>query len=221
MLLYQEQLGGGSMGLCGATLISKDYAITAAHCIAGSNPSAVTLTAGMHNRVSTSEGATRQVRTARTITVHPNYDTVAQANDIAVIRLNDSFVFNTYVQPACLPGGEPQPDEDVVIAGWGKLSTTGSISDILQQTYSKVVRDCERWWSQTDGSRQICVSDYAKNSSACFGDSGGPILAKYQNRYVVSGVASFVDNCRTGAGNYPNVYTRVAAYKDWIKSITG
>ena len=224
MLFYKEERVSGNIvtnGNCGATLINKDYAITAAHCVGVSNPSAVTLTAGLHDKLSTAESSSRQVRTAKTITVHPQYDTTSYAHDIAVIRVNQSFVFNTYVQPACLPGGEPQPDEDVAIVGWGTQAIDGAVSNILQQTYTKVVRDCERWWSSVDGSRQICVSDYAKNSSACLGDSGGPILAKYQSRYVVSGIASFVQSCKTGAGGYPNVYTRVAAYKNWIRSIAG
>ncbi|UJR10760.1 hypothetical protein I4U23_014948 [Adineta vaga] len=224
MIFYQEKRMQGTSStfyVCGATLIDKDYIITAAQCIGTSNPADITLIAGMHDRSSNAETTTRQYRTAKTITIHPQYDSVVFANDIAVIRLNESFIFNTYVQPICLPGGEPQADEDVATIGWGALTQGAAITNVLQQTYGKVVADCERWWSFVDSSRQICVADSISSSSICGGDTGSPLLAKYQGQYVVSGIASFIQGCKTGAGTNPNGFTRVAAYKNWIKSITG
>ena len=96
------------------------------------------------------------------------------------------------------------------------------MNDILKQAYTKVVGGCDSWWPQMETSRQICVADSVDGNSVCQGDSGGPILAQYKGQYVVSGVASYVRDCNTkGTANSPNVYTRVAAYKDWIKKITG
>ncbi|CAF1124491.1 unnamed protein product [Adineta ricciae] len=224
MLYYQERRTQGTSvyyGVCGATLISKDYAITAAQCIGTQNPADITLFAGMHDLSSSTEGNTRQARTAKSITIHPQYDSLVFANDIAVIRVNESFVFNTYVQPACLPGGEPQVGDDVVTVGWGATVQGGPVTNILQQTYAKVLGDCERWWTFVDSSRQMCVADYIGSSSVCGGDAGGPLLAKYQGRYVVSGITSFIQGCKTGTGANPNGFTRVTAYLNWIKSITG
>ncbi|CAF1459338.1 unnamed protein product [Adineta ricciae] len=225
MLYYQERRLQGTSYVyyvCGATLISADYAITSAQCIGATNPSDGTLIAGMHDRTSAAEGNTQQWRTAKSFTIHPQYDAASYANDIALIRVNQSFMLNQYVQAACLPGGEPQPDDDAVVVGWGSQILGGAISNTLQQAYTKVVRDCERWWSFVDSARQICTADSMLGSSTCSGDLGGPVLAKYQGQYVVAGITSFVRDCKTtGTGTYPNVFTRVAAYKAWIKSIAG
>ncbi|CAF3458059.1 unnamed protein product [Rotaria socialis] len=67
------------------------------------------------------------------------------------------------VQLACLPGGEPKPDDQY---------TQTSL-------HTKVVGECDQWWQPLYNSKQICVADSITGASACKGDSGGPILALY------------------------------------------
>ncbi|CAF2390343.1 unnamed protein product [Rotaria sp. Silwood2] len=224
MIFYQEKRTCGTntcYGLCGGTLINANYIITAAHCVGTRNPSDITLVAGMHNMSSNTETTKRQFRTVQAIYVHPQYDTMTNMNDIAILRVSTPFTFTTYVQPACLPGSEPKPNDQVIIAGWGAQAFAGSVHDTLKQANTKVVDKCDSWWLSVDSSKQICVANSIDGSSACQGDSGGPILAQYNGQYVVSGIASYVKDCNTmGSSNAPNVYTRVAPYKAWIKSIT-
>jgi secreted trypsin-like serine protease len=224
MIYYQEKKTCGTnacYGVCGGTLINANYIITAAHCIGTKSAGDITLIAGMHNRMSTTETVTRQFRTVQPIYVHPEYDTVTNMNDIAILRVSAPFTFNQYVQPVCLPGVEPKPNDQVIIVGWGALAFAGVVNDVLKQAYTKIVDKCNSWWPSLDSSKQICVVNAVDGSSACQGDSGGPILAQYNGQYVVSGLTSYVRDCNTkGSTNSPNVYTRVAAYKAWIKSIT-
>lgn len=208
-------------GICGGTLISRDYVIIAAHCVDTKNAADITLIAGMHNRASTAETVTRQVRSVQAIYVHPQYDTINNINDIGILSVSKPFIFNKHAQPACLPGGEPKPNDKVVIAGWGAQAFARTRNDIIKQADTKVVDKCDFWWAALDSSKQICVANYVDGSSACQGDSGGPVLAQNNGQHVVSGVASYVKDCNTkGSTNSPNVYTRVTAHKAWIKSIT-
>jgi secreted trypsin-like serine protease len=49
----------------------------------------------------------------------------------------------------------------------------------------KTLADCKKY--DLDGS-QICAGDWEPLKDGCFGDSGGPLLAKVNNQYVAMGV---------------------------------
>lgn len=205
---------------CGGTLISKNYVLTAAHCIETKDTSAVTLTAGMQTQSSFTEENTRQVRAVQSIHIHPRYNAISVANDIALLRVETPFEYTPYVQPACLPGTDPQPNDEVLIIGWGSEKLDDYMVDTLKQAPTTVVGNCNRFWPQVNSRQQICVANTKTGDSACQGDSGGPILNQNNGQYVVSGVASYSHNCKTaGRGTTPNVYTRVSAYKSWIESV--
>lgn len=58
-----------------------------------------------------------------------------------------------------------------------------------------------------------CTNCQIRNSIFLQGDSGGPLVV---NNEVV-GISSWVMPCGIG---YPDVYTRVASYADWIEEHT-
>ena len=51
----------------------------------------------------------------------------------------------------------------------------------------------------------------------CQGDSGGPLtMFNSNNQWILVGLTSYGRGC--AQPNYSGVYTRVAAFEDWIKS---
>jgi secreted trypsin-like serine protease len=211
--------------MCTATLINRDHVLTAAHCVARSQVSDILLIAGSYDPLSISESPKnfrkQQWRTVQQVFIHPRFDSLNLNNDIAILRVNASFVFNQYVQPACLPSVDAKLHDEVIMVGWGAATYGGRTSETLKQAYTRVVGSCDTYWPTADDLQQICVANALTGSSTCSGDSGGPLLFLHRERYVVLGISSFSGACNTrGNDTLPNIYTRVTAYSSWIQTIT-
>ncbi|RLU26278.1 hypothetical protein DMN91_000072 [Ooceraea biroi] len=205
---------------CGATIISNQHVITAAHCLERRNISNIFVVVGEHDvNTVTETNATKPFRISKCDT-HPYYQN--NDNDIAVCKINGTIEFNAMVGPACLPfqhyhdsfGG------DIVQAlGWGLLDFGGAKSSTLQEVDLNVLSqvDCENYYPGINMDTHICT--YTPGKDTCQMDSGGPVLRQdytTQNLILV-GITSFGVGC---AGDEPAVDTRVGAYIDWIMNVT-
>ena len=139
---------------CGASLISAEYAVTAAHCVDDTlqNIQQLTILAGT-NSLSATLGSSAQRRTVTAIHMHPNYDGNQFTNDIAVLRFSPLTMGSTSsLSFICLPSSNQDPFTDgsnLIAIGWGVTSTDSSTaSDSLQQVTVKAVAstsaDCQR-----------------------------------------------------------------------------
>ncbi len=142
-------------------------------------------------------------------TIHRDYDHFKYKNDIAVVTLSEP-VDRSRVISLCDRNYERST---LAVCGMGLVDVLfNSSPEFLQEAQLQEVGPSQcfaRDWSQRE---QICA--HSAQSSACMGDSGGPLFPVSGGRSVcVYGVVSFGDNkCRESS-----VYTRVSAYAGWIR----
>ena len=122
---------------CAASLLSDEYAITAAHCFPDEyNPEAYSILAGT-NVLNDQTSTTIQRRVIQEIHRHPNFDRTTFAYDITILRFASlSIDSNSTLSVICLPtyGEDPfEANTNLVTVGWG-------VTSFLNDMYSNVLR---------------------------------------------------------------------------------
>jgi len=207
---------------CGGTLIAPNVVITAAHCVADGAPGRIVAGAHDHSRPNSNV----QISPVDSVASHQLYNPDTTLNDIAVITLSKPFKFNTFVQPACLPGAnEAVPDNQVgTVAGWGLTRENGGdTSSLLMQVGVPTINaaSCAKQYAsqgiRIDGKAMLCAGYPAGGKDSCQGDSGGPfVFRNAAGGYTLRGVVSFGVGC--ARPNLPGVYAHVGNYVTWINS---
>ncbi|XP_011180759.2 trypsin-1 [Zeugodacus cucurbitae] len=212
---------------CGGTIYDRGYVITAAHCLYHSSELPVVVRPGGFALNDTSAWDLE----IEEVIEHPNYEYPNVYNDIAIIRLRKVFHGNPFHdEPACL-WSDRSSKHNVTAIGYGDTQFAGVSSPLLLKTKLTTVEnsECKLHYEPdsdvlSDGiiRTQICAKDHEKLRDTCQGDSGGPLI-KLKNvedlktmSYIV-GITSFGIGCGTGT---PGIYTRIAAYIDWIEDVT-
>ncbi|XP_017154080.1 trypsin alpha-like [Drosophila miranda] len=202
---WQVSLVLGGDHACGGSIYSKDFVITAAHCVSKVNPEELQVRAGSTLR---SQGGT--LHRVAAIKYYPGYSySEFWKNDIALIRLSEPLEFSDQVRSIPLAVADPEAGAQAKITGWGWTFKNGAlqIPDILQGVAIPIVsRECCQLKYPEYGITEAVICAGTSHKSTLFEDSGGPLTLNKELVGVVCG----------GRYGSPIMYSSVIYHKDWI-----
>ncbi|XP_054747638.1 chymotrypsin-1-like [Anastrepha obliqua] len=193
---------------CGGVIINKDWIVTAGHCVYGKTADSIKIATGTNEWEK--PNATYYVKA---IHVHCRYNTPSSHNDIALLNLNASIVFNEKTQPIELPTEQMTEGDEVILTGWGTTELYGDTPEKLQVVYLKYLpyKKCAEMLNYEASMDYGHMCTYTKyGEGACHGDSGGPLV----NDGKLVGVVNWGYPCAIG---YPDMHASIFFYMDWIR----
>ncbi|XP_053687227.1 brachyurin-like [Sabethes cyaneus] len=210
-------------GLCGATVLTTNYILTAAHCVHNAQGGLVIV--GAHDR--TAEETHSQQRIlfeASGIKIHDGYAPTSVRNDVAVVRLFNSITYSNWVTVVRIPNSADSrhfAGLTGTVSGFGRTSDSSMAEAAVIRFASNPIlteADCLSQWGNDVNliqSQQICLSGEG-GRSPCNGDSGGPLtVSEGPGLKLQVGIVSFGSAAGCSIG-MPSVYARVTHFRQWI-----
>jgi secreted trypsin-like serine protease len=233
LVAFYTQIKDDLSFTCGATLISKTAALTAAHCLYSDilgrkfRINEVLLAVGHYNIKQWLEPDT-QTKSVVQLLAPESFtfgSQIVNDADIALVIMASEVIYSQFVQPICL--WSPAKDqEDVagkmgVVVGWGRDENSEKTNTPRMVTVKIISEiDCLRaheTYKSLTSNRTLCAGDL-RGRGPCTGDSGDGLVMKRNDHYVLRGiVSSSLRDLIAGCDVYKYaVYTDISKYIDWI-----
>ncbi|MGH0134141.1 UNVERIFIED_CONTAM: hypothetical protein FKN15_016650 [Acipenser sinensis] len=177
----------------------------------------LTVVLGAHSVTQREE--TQQIFSVQKSYRPPKYREGVLKHDIMLLKLNRNATLNRYVQPIPVKSrGDVAAGTACSTAGWGDVTDDDTYPDKLQEVETTALsrRECaKRWMSHIRIDKTMtCATDQGSVKGFCSGDSGGPLVCGGAS----VGVVSF-SGAKCGDPAFPDVYTRIASYREWIEKV--
>jgi trypsin len=213
-----------SQHICGGTLISNRWILSAAHCFYDDrNQAPLRWTAYISLHAQSNKNEARAIKLNRAI-IHPKFNRRTFDHDFALLEMSEAIDSPV----AALNGTEIDIPTNgygamAMTAGWGSTKEGGNLSDPLMKVEVPLVSQsvCAKMYgnSMAVTDSMICAGFVEGGKDSCQGDSGGPLLVKDSSGgWLLAGVVSWGAGC--ARPNFPGVYAKVNSAKDWILATT-
>ncbi|ESN94998.1 hypothetical protein HELRODRAFT_114944 [Helobdella robusta] len=217
------------MRICGGVIVSYLSVMTSASCLGTIynqpiSAEAVAIFVGT-NKMDGSSG--QGIRVSK-IFIHPDFDPSSGMNDIAILQMDHSIMFDDNVQSICLPDFVHDRNlsmsqfKSCYIAGFGANRAGGPQSKVLLQGRVNLLshRECiSHLYNMTTApfkqyvnyTTHICAGIYSNSygSNMCEGDEGGPLMCEtITSKWVLVGISTR----HPGQSCKSSVFSRVSSF---------
>lgn len=191
---------------CGGALVAPQWIATTTHCLWKPLTDRYFARVGSNNRT---EGGSYLPIVE--FVAHPGFN--GSHNDIALLKLAEP------VDHPTIPLAEysPRVGDTIRLLGFGQECPTmdclGENTVRLKQLDTRVVPDSDCRRAEIAGGHEMCVAA-TRNSTSCYGDSGGPAVAWRDGTWALVGLDGRGGDPICGVNGV--TYTDVAEFRGWL-----